>query len=499
MTRAFFLKDLRLASRIGAPLPGLGSLLALQGIVCLALAGYSISIGPLPPQVWRGAASLLTTLAFVLAFIAPATNAAIAASSEGNPDIAESLSTAPLGPTQFLLGKAALPAVQGFALQAALLPAWAFLTANGLLSISTVVRIVTVMVIAIPVSALSGAGRFGGLGAPRMAMLLKAAAKRGVTTSPLSTAPAQQTWIAMLGMAWVVQVMRGAGGGLPWASSSLSGAVQDLVRPVVPFVGLERGAFVPLFGVPAPVILLSVFLFGAFGVSRIASSVAASPRASGAERERSWRALTAARAVVVLYLAGAVWAISPAASAAAAGCMAVFYGLSGTPVLEGRLRIAAASLVPCVLPAVATTVTAGLPGLGCWLGIAAVCASASAALPPPRPVGDRRTTGAIFVIASGIAPPLLAVAFSLPSPLRAFASFVPVLAAWSWISLPAAVLSLASKLLGPLRAWSILEASAPSLYSVPPWLAAPAVFGLVALLALARSSLQKRRTAPEVG
>jgi hypothetical protein len=302
-------------------------------------------------------------------------------------------------------------------------------------------------------------------------------------------------------MAWFVQVMRGVGPAIPFMSGPISGALQDLVRPVFPIVGLERGAFIRLFGVPVPVVLLSVLLLCAFAVVRVAGSVAASPRATDLERERSWRALVVARSLLVLYLAGALWAISPAASAAGAGCLALLYSLIGYPVIEDRLRIAAVSLLPCVLPALATTAGAGLPGLACWLGIIAACATAAAALPPARLQNDRRALAAILVVVAGVGPPLVAAALSVPgSPLSAFASLTPVFAAWSWFSLPAAVLSLASTLLGPLAAWSYLEQGAPALAAVPPWLAAPAAFGFIALIAIARAALsEKQRTAPQVG
>ena len=44
----------------------------------------------------------------------------------------------------------------------------------------------------------------------------------------------------------------------------------------------------------------------------------------------------------------------------------------------------------------------------------------------------------------------------------------------------------------------LLETNAPIVYQVPPWLAAPACFGLIALIAIARNSLKERATAAAV-
>lgn len=501
MIRAFFVKDLRLVSKGGTPLPGVGSLLVLQAAVCIVLAVVSIFVGPLPSELWRAAASLVATIAFVLAFIMPATQTAFATAAESNPEVAESLATAPLGPTRFLLGKSALPVVQGLAMQAALLPMWAFLTANGMISAPDVFRVVIAMAIAVPVSAMSGATRFGGLGSPRIALMMKAATRRGaISPNSISPAPAQQTWVALLGMAWMVQVMRGVGVAAPGLTTPAMGALQDLVRPVIPLVGMDRGGLIRLFGVSVPVVLMSVLLLGAIGAMRLATSVAASPRASATERLNAWRGLVLGRSVVVLHLAGAMWAVSPSASAATAGCAALWYALVGYPVLGSRLRIAAAALVPCVLPAIGTTVaSAGVPALACWLGIAVTCAAAAAALPPPRIGSDRRAIAVALVAFLGVAGPVLTFAVTSPaSPFRAFAPLGPVLAVSSWVSLPAAVFSLASHLLGPLQPWQFLETNAPIVYQVPPWLAAPAAYGLIALIAIARNSLKERATAAAV-
>lgn len=505
MIRAFFVKDLRLVSKNGTPLPGVGSLLVLQAAVCIAIAIASILFGPLPAEVWRAASSLVATVAFVLAFIMPATQAAFSAAAEGNPDVAESLATAPLGPTGFLLGKAALPVVQGLAMQAALMPLWAFLAANGMISAADVFRVVLAMCVAVPVSAISGATRFGGPGSPRVALLVKAAARRGVLApNSISPAPAQQTWVALLGMAWMVQVMRGVGVAVPGLSLPAMGALQDLVRPVLPIVGMDRGGIVRSFGVPVPVFLLSVVLLGAIGVMRLASSVASSPRASAAERENAWRVLLVGRSLVVLHLAGAMWVLSPAASAATAGCAALWYALVGTPVLGSRLRIAAAALVPCALPALATAVAsagvASTAAIACWLGIAATCAAAAAALPPPRAGSDRRAIAVAVVVLLGIAGPVLTFAVTSPaSPFQAFAPLGPLLAVSSWLSLPASVVSLASTLLGPLPPWVFLVSNAPALSQVPPWLAAPGAFGLIASIAIARTSMKERASASPSG
>ena len=505
MIRAFFVKDLRLVSRGGTPLPGVASLLMLQAAVCIVLATVSIVVGPLPSEVWRAAASLVATVAFVLAFIMPATQAAFATASEGNPEVAESLATSPLGPTSFLLGKAAMPVVQGIAMQAALLPMWAFLTANGMIAAADVFRIVVAMLVAVPMSAVSGAARFGGFGSSRIALMVKAATRRGaVSPNAVSPAPAQQTWVALLGMAWMVQVMRGAGLAVPGLSTPEMAALQDLVRPLIPLVGMERGNFSTWFGLPVPVVLLSVLLLSALGVTRLAASVATSARATELERRSAWRALVAGRSIFVLHLAGALWAISPAVSASAAGCAAVWYALVGYPVLGSRVRIAAAALVPCVLPAIGTTIAgasaAGPGALACWLGIAAACFAGAAALPPPRIGSDRRALAVAAVGLAGIAGPVLTFAVTAPaSPLEGFAALGPLFAVLSWVSLPAAVVSLASDLLGPLYPWAFLVRHAPTIAAVPPWLAAPACFGLIALIAIARSSLNARPAAPPVG
>ncbi len=129
--RAFFVKDLRIAARAGTPLPGVGVVLIAQAAVCFGLGAYVIFLDSLPAGLWRIGASLAGTVGFVLAFIAPSQSAAAASAQEGYPDIAESLATAPIGPTRFFLGKAALPVLQGLALQAALLPTWVFLAGTG--------------------------------------------------------------------------------------------------------------------------------------------------------------------------------------------------------------------------------------------------------------------------------------------------------------------------------------------------------------------------------
>jgi hypothetical protein len=479
---AFFRKDVRLSARAGHLVPGLTTAIALQAIGLGLIGGWSLWSGaPIGPGVMPEIPRFLAVGAFLMAIIGPANASVMSMMPELQPDIAESLASAPIRATRFLAGKCLLPMLGGIGWQLALLPSWAFLLGRGLIDVTAPFKVLALTIPLAGFSALTGVSRWRTLQAMASGRLRGIGVRRGT--------PAQQIWIVFALMFATTNVITLLGGhalgpSVPAGSLWLRGV--DLLRAFLPMAQLRDSMPVSMFGFAVPTLLVGppLLLLGAAGT--LARAVAGHPRALDRERRIAQMSSVGARSIVVLVLTGGLWVEGASAACAVAALVASIDAIVGIAGVKDRLANARAAAMTCVPAAAVSSVVGGVRVLLFWMGMAMLCAFFSGALPVPQRDRDRRpiAIGLLLMLAMlGPATVLLCGAILLPgSPLIVAGGLLCLL------SPLVAIASLASSAISPLGAWTNLVTAAPMLASVPPWAICALVYGTVTAIASRRGT-----------
>ena len=478
---AFVRKDLRISARAGAIFPGVPTLLFLEALAFGAAGAWAITVGVAPaPVFWSSLVTSLASISFFFAALGPMTSGAVGAAQEAVPEIAESLASAPVSTLELFLGKAALPAIQGLAVQLSLLPVWAFLVGSGVVGPGAALRVMTACCAIVPVAAIVGVTRFSGMAARRL---------RGISGFRRAGQgqPGGQLWLLVAAVFWSSQIFHAVG--LSSSANGLWARVVDATRPVLPMLLVSGGARTMLFRLPVPSIALTLPLLGMFAVSRAAQGIAANVRTEPRDRRLAVRAVVIVRAIGVAYLAAALWPASPGAGSAIAGIAAVVAVIFGIPG-EERVREAIHGARICILAGALATLAGGPAALAFWAGVAVLCAAVAAALPPRRiEAGEARGIAIAAVLVASIAMPLAALWLGPLSPV--LGPIANVFGAFACVSPLVAVASLAGDLFGSVPLWGSLDAAVPAFSVVRPWAASPLFFGAVAGIAIWRRSRKK--------
>jgi len=476
MTRAFLLKDTRIAARAGAVLPGVPTLLVVQALAFAGAAVWILGFGEaVPSSFWGPFASSFVTVAFFLAALGPAAAGFAGAMQEAVPEIAESLSSAPLDPLRFYLGKAALPAIQGFAVQLALLPTWAFLAGVGAIPAAAAASAFLASMAVVPVSALSGSTRLAA-GVPRRSAI---GFRRGAGQGANS-----QLGFVIVGMFWSSQVARGLGSASHGAG--VIGALLGAARPLLPMLLLD-GSRTRLFAAELPSILLTPLMAVTLMAWRISVAVVGSERTEAADKRRALTTVIVARGLFAAWVFAAVFVAGRAAAAAAGGLAllwAVGAGIPGATRREEARDAALSTLVPGLLG----TLAAGFGGLAFWIA-ASVTGAVTAAALPPRKIEGRRAFAFTVLLLIGIGAPAIAAFVTPLAPV--IGPIGSVFTVMTCASLPAAIVSMAQDRFGAVPLWDSVEAAVPGLHPWRPWIVAPLLFGAIAAIAIWRSSRKK--------
>lgn len=489
--KAFLVKDARLVMRGGTLFPAVMPMFLLQAGAAGALAVWTELEGAVPPFVLERAGGALAILAFFLGILVPAGQAAVAMNAESSPDIAESLASAPIRPTAFLLGKGALPLAHGVATQAALLPAWLYLAGRGLVAPEALLRALFALVLVLPVSVSLGLAYFrifSGQAAGRLPRWT------GLQRQALGQ---QLVGFGVIGIL-IVHTIPGlltaaAPGAATTPGLSLVMRVLDAFRPALPGRLLASGDPLSIFGLALPVWLITPVLLGTAAAYFYAIGVAAHARTEDRERLWAWRVGIATRGAIVLYAVGAVWVEGVAIACTLAGLVAVAFGIVGLAGAQRREENASAAAASCLAAGVASTLFHG-PSAGLfWIGVAACAAAASAALPLARPGEYRRAFAIAVVVVVCAAAPLFALVLH---GIGTFTVLARLAGALACVTPTLAVPSLADATLGTGGSWATLVKEIPELGAVPPWIASPVFLGLIATAAIVRRRMSDAAPAP---